>query len=327
MRQFGETAESSTLAANLQLRFVTNAILNCKYRLSSTRRVVFSSRVEPIRSQTPVGQAVPFSFFRSAAAGIFSVLFPSECRICGALLDTFSRLPVCSECLTSLQPIDGDLCSICGERVHGTTDIDEKLICGMCDRARPQFVRATAFGSYDAELRELLHLLKYEAVTPASETLGLLLAEAVKKLEVAGAVTVVPVPLHREKQRQRGFNQTELIARAAVKHLGPQFTLRKKVLRRTRATNSQIGLTNHQRRANLRGAFKISAAGAKHIKDCEVLLVDDVLTTGTTVSECTRVLLRAGAKRVHVATVARVLKGEPARLDWREERVSAAAHV
>ena len=122
------------------------------------------------------------------------------------------------------------------------------------------------------------------------------------------SVALVPVPLHRAKLRQRGFNQAELIARAAMK-ISPardRLLLCAGVLERKRETASQIGLTTHQRRENLRGAFGV--AQPEVVKGREVLVVDDVYTTGATVSECARVLRRAGATKVWVATVARTLK-------------------
>jgi ComF family protein len=118
------------------------------------------------------------------------------------------------------------------------------------------------------------------------------------------------VPLYTRKLRQRGFNQSELIVRNALKlaDRSGRFTLHSEVLQRSRETQSQTGLTRHQRRENIRGAFAV--ARPERIAGCEVLLVDDVFTTGTTVSECARVLRRAGASKVFVATVARTLKAD-----------------
>jgi ComF family protein len=116
--------------------------------------------------------------------------------------------------------------------------------------------------------------------------------------------------LYSGKLRQRGFNQSELIARAALK-LKPAsvcFSLRAGALERRRDTKSQIGLSRHQRRENIRGAFAVPKPD--EVNGREILLVDDVFTTGTTVSECARVLRRAGASKVFVATVARTLKTE-----------------
>ncbi len=205
------------------------------------------------------------------------------------------------------------MCSICGERVlsvYADFDDDGLCRCPVCRRIDRPFERAVAYGSYDGGLRELIHLLKYRGVRPAASVLGRMLSDAVASLELESSqnpVVVIPVPLFKRKGRQRGFNQAELIARAALKSLAPhRFQLATDLLIRTRATDSQIGLTSNQRRENLRGAFAVSRA--QEIKGREVLLVDDVYTTGTTASECARVLRRAGASKVWVATAARTLK-------------------
>ena len=183
------------------------------------------------------------------------------------------------------------------------------------------YERAVAFGAYDGGLRELIHLLKYEQVASAAGVLGAMLAEAIAKLNLQAPVIVVPVPLHRSKRRQRGFNQSELIIRAALKKM-PGFPgkLLPGALERIRPTVSQIGLTRSQRAENIRGAFKV--AHLSTVRGASVLLVDDVLTTGTTISECARVLRRAGAEHVWAATVARTLKGSAVPL--RLEGVTAA---
>jgi ComF family protein len=243
---------------------------------------------------------------------LFSVLFPSDCRICGMPLLNISRLPVCPHCLAGMRPIADEVCSVCGERVfsaYADNDSGGLLRCPLCRRIERPFARAVAYGSYDGGLRELIHLLKYNGVRPAASVLGRMLAEAIAPLEPGfeqAKVLVIPVPLYKVKRRQRGFNQVELITRAALKHQAGRFELATGILVRTRDTHSQIGLTSHQRRENLRGAFAV--AGSAEFTGREVLLVDDVYTTGTTVSECARVLRRAGASRVWVATVARTLK-------------------
>jgi len=286
-------------------------------------RTVFSSSGTPIRT-TPAGQTVPegslaagfVSRCNAIAAALFTTLFPSDCRLCGAPLTNISRLPVCEECLSALRPIAGGVCSTCGERLispYASSSADGEALCGLCRRAQPPFVKAAAYGSYEGGLRELIHLLKYNSVRPAANLLGRMLAEAVSHLEPAlgdQALAVVPVPLHKTKLRQRGFNQSELIARAALKLLTPRgrFHLAPAVLERRRETQSQIGLSRHQRRQNMRGAFAVTQPD--NIKNKPVLLVDDVFTTGTTASECARVLRRAGASKVFVATVARTLKIE-----------------
>jgi ComF family protein len=248
------------------------------------------------------------------AESLFAVLFPSDCRICSTPLVRISRLPVCQECLDAMRPTAGGVCSICGERLfspYAFIGSESESRCGLCRRIEPAFARAAAYGSYESGLRELIHLLKYGGVRPAANVLGRMLVEAIAALEAgfpADSMALIPVPLHRTKLRQRGFNQAELIARAAMKVWQPGGRLRlcAGVLERKRETASQIGLTSHQRRENLRGAFGV--AQPELVKGHEVLVVDDVYTTGATVSECARVLRRAGATKVWVATVARTLK-------------------
>jgi ComF family protein len=324
------------------------------------REAVFSSTGFRIRATQ--GQAADHDFAgkslsghglaglaKRAAATLFFTFFPADCRICNSPLIRVSRLPVCGGCLLALEPLQGTYCSVCGETLHtpayfdrgaaqrGVLD-DAETRCLLCQRTDPPFEQAVACGSYDGGLRDLIHLLKFQQVRPAAVVLGHMLAETIANLEQVmpgGKVLVVPMPLHKRKQAQRGFNQAEMIAGAALKQLSrPQrFDLSIGVLLRRRETGSQIGLTRHQRRKNLRGAFTVS--DPMRVLNRGILLVDDVLTTGTTASEFARVLHRAGAAHVWVATVARTLKisegftlsgSLPDRLDeGSEDRLSMAA--
>jgi ComF family protein len=255
----------------------------------------------------------------AAGESLFASLFPGNCRLCNAPLARIRRIPVCEVCQQAIHSLEGSVCSICGERLLGEPAPERR--CLECIRFARPFARAVAYGSYEGELRALIHLLKYQRVRPAAAVLGRMLAESVAGLleeSTDGSAVVIPIPLHRAKQRQRGFNQTELIARAMVEHLYvPGLKLEVSVLRRCRMTESQTGLTRSQRRRNVRGAFTIQNPGT--IAGRDILLVDDVFTTGTTVSECARLLRRAGAARVWVATVARVIKREAIFIQVREQ--------
>lgn len=252
------------------------------------------------------------SWAQRALGGLFYTLFPATCRICDSELLEFSRLPVCAACLADIHPPRQVLCSRCGGVVDSALAVLEtNPVCGLCGRAHPPFERAAAYADYTGNLRDLIHLLKYEKVLPAARVLGGMLAEVIARLrpEFGDApVLVVPMPLHRAKSRQRGFNQAEQIGKAALKTLqaGDALQLASRLLVRRRDTHSQIGLTRGQRRENMRGAFAVR--DPRRLAGREVLLLDDVMTTGATAAECTRVLLRAGARRVWVATVARTLK-------------------
>lgn len=294
------------------------------------REAVFSSTGFRIRAAQPTAVTTRVARWAEfAAASLFLTLFPADCHICGSPLLQPSRLPVCENCLHAPRPLTGSLCDICGEScaagLQSFTALDcAPARCRLCRLAPPPFERAVANGSYDGALRDLIHLLKFEEVRPAAPVLGRMLADSISALQPflpPGTIVVVPVPLHAQKIAQRGFNQAELIARSALKQLArrhswvgttdplplaARFDLCAHTLLRSRDTGSQIGLTSHQRRKNLRGAFSIKDPAP--ILGRDILLIDDVYTTGATASECARVLRRAGAVRVWVATVARTIK-------------------
>ena len=259
---------------------------------------------------------------------VFSVAFPSDCRICSLPLTNISRFPVCQECLDSVEPTRAPQCVQCGERLQPSQLLVGDGRCHGCREFEPEFDRAVSFGEYAGALRGLIHLLKYDGVLPATPVLGRLLAEAITQLghDDHAKPLLVPVPLHASKRGERGFNQAELIVRSAVKHL-PQRLEVAPVLKRQRATHSQVGLTREERIANMRGAFRV--ADPKRVKGRTVIVVDDVMTTGTTVSECARVLKKAGAERVWAATVARTLKEAalPVSVERSKEEESEAAEM
>ena len=171
----------------------------------------------------------------------------------------------------------------------------------MCRSGLRAFDAAYSFGAYEGVLRELVHLLKYARVKTLAGPLGQLLAAALPEGERFDAITAVP--LHWRRQWQRGFNQSDLLARALARRTGmPAIAL----LRRVRATSTQAGLSNSLRRRNVAAAFGPRPRAATFAAGKRILLIDDVMTTGSTAAACARALKRAGAAHVALATVARV---------------------
>jgi ComF family protein len=176
--------------------------------------------------------------------------------------------------------------------------------------APPPFVRAVAYGPYEGRMKAAIHALKYDRLHAAARGLGRMLAEAIAQLadEAPGEMLVVPVPLHRTKFAERGFNQARSLAFHALDvlrttHPAWRLTLASSTLMRLRATESQFGLTPRQRRLNVRGAFEVSDPAA--VTQKHVLLIDDIITTGATARAAAQALDRAGAASVWVATLAR----------------------
>jgi ComF family protein len=217
------------------------------------------------------------------------------------------------------------LCGCCGEAIDVPPGLEDRrfvlplqagLLCRECRLAAPEFARAVHFATFGAELRSLIVMLKFQRVRAAARTLAPFLAAAILKLEQEAAtdLLVVGVPLHGRRQRHRGFNQSQLLGDAALrllKKLRPAWKLRAShdLLVRSRHTESSFLLSRKGRRTNLRGAFEVVG----DVLGREVLLVDDIYTSGATARECARVLRRAGAAKVWVATVARTQKDEFAR--------------
>ncbi|HEX7729184.1 MAG TPA: hypothetical protein VF392_09120 [Terracidiphilus sp.] len=185
-----------------------------------------------------------------------------------------------------------------------------KTLCRRCRLAPPPFEKAVSFAPYDGRMREALHELKFERRRSTAVRLAAMLAGAIAQLEdeAPSEMLVVPVPLHRSRQRVRGFNQTRLLAVRALdllarSHPRWKLTLTPQALVRTRSTASQAQLSPHGRRVNLRGAFRVPDAAL--VADRDVLLLDDILTTTATARMAAAALRQAGAKSVWVATVAR----------------------
>ena len=247
---------------------------------------------------------------------VFSLVFPDDCRVCGEALREISRVPVCAKCLLDPQPLVAEhFCAACRTPFLNAFPLDESGRCTLCRLGLTGFDAVYSYGSYEGSLRELIHLFKFDKVHTLAAPLAKFLALALPREERFDVV--VPMPLHWRRRWERGFNQSELLAR----EIGRRWNVPvENAVGRVKPTAPQAGLTNAKRRANVSGAF--AARKSRRLDGARVLLVDDVMTTGATAAACARVLKRAGAARVALLAVART--DRRAALQSFESRTEAA---
>ncbi len=234
----------------------------------------------------------------SGVDAVAAVVFAPACAACGELLDRPTRGPICPRCWQSVAPITPPICDRCGDPLPTWRALSLPLsLCPRCRRTSRFVDRARAVGVYDGALRAIVHALKYDGRRSLARPLGRMMRSRGADL-LTGASCVVPVPLHRSRRRERGFNQAVDLARELELPLVHG-------LRRARATATQASLPAAQRHRNVRDAFAITRHGAA-LAGAIIVLVDDVSTTGATLEACARVLKDAGIREVRALTAARV---------------------
>ena len=234
----------------------------------------------------------------STVAALFdpflSLLYPPRCLVCR----TLGESGLCAACLDGIAPVAAPTCPTCGHPLAA------EGICGNCSVRRPAFIRARSLGAYDGVLRAAIHQFKYRDRPQLAGPLGTRLA-AFARAEAAALNdlrfdALLPVPMHAARRRTRGYNQSERLARVLATELGlPLFP---DALVRTRSTRPQVGLTAEARLTNLSGAFDVRRPEA--VAGKTLLLIDDVVTTGSSLYECTLALKAHGAKAVYALTLA-----------------------
>jgi ComF family protein len=234
-------------------------------------------------------------------AAALDLLFPPLCHVCRRFIPTAAELHICPACREGMPPIAAPLCPVCGIPFAGA---GSDHLCGRCSTSPPAFDLARAALVYEGAARDLIHAFKYNNKTHLRRPLALLTLELLSEfMRSRNSDLIMPVPLHAKKLSSRGFNQALLLGELFSRQL--TIPLDRHTLRRIRWTEPQVNLLAQDRWANVKGAFGVHEAA--RVKGRRVLLVDDVLTTGSTVDECGRVLKAAGARAVTVITVARAL--------------------
>src|SRR3974390_2657461 len=232
----------------------------------------------------------------SLTGAVASIFLPAGCRLCDELLVDGRRLPICSACLSSFLTIPPGSCELCGQPYVFDPEFPKEIAyCQDCERHRFAFHLARSYGLYDGELVRAMLLLKHEQIDPLGKWFALRLAQVVqRKGERLSADVIVPVPLHRERARARGFNQVDLFGRPLARLL--RLPYKPILLVRSKPRPEKHLLRNEERWEAVRGAFAMRNGG--RVDNLRILLLDDVMTTGATLDACSRALLQAGAKSV-----------------------------
>jgi ComF family protein len=221
---------------------------------------------------------------------------------CDTILAHHENIAFCGACFSKIHFIQSSLCPRCGIPFAGADGGSH--LCGDCIVSKAAYSTARAVGRYESTLLEAIHRFKYNGRISIGEALGKLMAEfAYPAFNIRDYSLIMPVPLHPKRLRERGFNQSVVLAKEVSKRL--HISLDFMTLRRHIYTDPQISLGKKEREVNVRGAFSVTDSA--RVEGQEIILVDDVYTSGSTVKECARVLMKNRADRVAVLTLARAV--------------------
>lgn len=227
---------------------------------------------------------------------IKELFFPNDykCILCGEELNHNTLYSICDECMNKLPFNNGKVCIRCGEPLANMSNY-----CLHCKKTKPYFTKNTSLFLYEYPINKIIRQLKYDNKKYLSLTFSNMIAGEVSRMDIKFDM-VIPVPLFEKRQKLRGYNQSELLAESLYSKLGIEINT--KVLVKIKSTRTQANLTRAERMENLENAFKVT--DKKLVKGKTILLVDDVFTTGTTINECSKTLIEAGASKVYSVTLA-----------------------
>jgi ComF family protein len=234
---------------------------------------------------------------------VLDLFLPTSCAYCNASVADSAVPFFCADCWSDFSFMDGPLCPLCGRPFESPEALSHSPShhCLSCRQAPPSFEQALSVGYFEGPLREAIHQFKYRPCRALGGPLALWMAENIRP--VGGIDRIIPVPLHVSRLRQRGFNQALILAHGISKAFSLPMSYDN--LKRVRPTRPQVELAGAERIKNVSGAFALRRPD--ELRDRDVLLIDDVFTTGATMNECARVLKDAGVSRVTALTLARAV--------------------
>lgn len=232
--------------------------------------------------------------------GLSELVFPSNiyCICCGRPINDNLPYSLCGSCVRILQWANRETCGKCGKPL---TEITGSGLCRDCSEWPREFEKGFTCAGYGRMEREIIHRFKYRDKAYYGEKLAELMYERISPEQLENVI-IVPVPMYKDKENRRGYNQAAVLAKNLSKRMGARYAA--DILIRKADTTPMSGLNAEERRNNIKGVFETAKGKDSLISGKTILLVDDVFTTGSTTGECSRTLLAAGADKVYVLTFA-----------------------
>lgn len=245
------------------------------------------------------------NFWDYLKEGLLNLIYPLSCQNCGRPIKESKGYSLCDDCLKLIKLISPPYCYRCGKPFSGEVDFEEKAICADCfTKKHPYyFIRSVAY--YQGALREGVHLLKYQKQVKLVQPLGNLLVSYLTNndfIRIREIDLVVPVPLFKEDYLKRGFNQSSLLAKYIADYFSLSFS--EDLLIKDKMNLSQVGLSKTERKNNVRKVYTLNAPFSLEGLS-NILLIDDIFTTGATIDACCRELRKTGIEELYVLTLAR----------------------
>ncbi len=239
--------------------------------------------------------------------GILNFVFPLDCKICEKPIRESKGYSICEDCFKTIELIERPCCIKCGKPLISTDFFKQnrEILCLDCKRKKYSFEFSRSTGVYDKVLKKCIHLFKYYGEKKLAKPLGKLMVDSlVKNDEFKKKIDlIIPVPLHRNDLKKRGFNQSVLLGKV----VGDYFSIPvgESVLVKKKLTPFQVNLSKKEREKNILRVFSVEKP--EEVKGKNILILDDVFTTGSTVEECAKELMKARAKNIFVLTLARTV--------------------
>ena len=245
------------------------------------------------------------NFWEYLKEGLLSLIYPLNCENCGQLIKESKGYSICNDCLQQIKLISLPYCYRCGKPFSREVDFEEGALCSDCLNKKNYFYFIRSVAPYQGVLRKCIHLLKYKKQVKLVKPLANIMVDYLlgsQLINIGKIDLIIPVPLFKDDYLKRGFNQSGLLARQIANYFSVNFS--EDLLIKKRSNLSQVGLSKEERKNNVKNVYSIDSLRQKH-SISNLLLIDDIYTTGATIEACCQELKKTGVKGLYVLTLAR----------------------